>query len=160
MVVKWLSYLVWPGHESFPLQKLVGTSSHWSGHWNGIVWKHLTPNCTQLRCWSRNEHCGHTKMIKHSLTIEGVNEKRFYLSVFNWIHSVKLCLLLGSTILQEVFLAGPTTHVQNVHSKEPFCGATGDDRCGVDTGERKRANSCCLNRWTLLSNVVRVCYFL
>lgn len=48
----------------------------------------------------------HAEITKTLLTIDGASgKKRLNWSALKWIHSDKLCLLLGNTILQEVFCA-------------------------------------------------------
>lgn len=111
-------------HDPQPLE--------WAQKWQHVRASHS--RCTKPQSSPQNKHSRQTKMINISLTIEGVNEKRFYLSVFCWIHSVKLCLLLGSTIWQEALLQD-VVRMCNI-LKNLFCGATGGDRCG-STGERE-----------------------
>ncbi len=159
-----MSYLVWPGHESFPLQKLVGARSHWSGI--SIVWKHLSPAAPSWSKLITKQNSPDTaKWSKPVLPLKEWVRKRFYQSVFNWIHSVKLCLLLGSTILQEVFVAGPTAHVHSVHSQAFFLWRDGRRQVWryVGTGEGQSCKHLLFEQMSPLVNCcqccLRVCYF-
>ena len=120
------------------------------------MWRHhyLTLNTTET-------HRGRSlsKMVKVSvieLTIKWDNRCAFYRIVFYSIHTVKLCLLLGITILQEVFL------LARLRMRTPVMWTLGEmwfDRCvrfsSIPWQVRKRIN------WTpvVLSKQMYSLYF-